>query len=444
MNKTTKTTIFMFSLLDYKAMEEYFEKMASQGWMLEKIGAWTVKFRKTDPQNLIFTVDLFPYLTAFDSPNNTGLKDYHDLCEQSGWHFVTSANKFQIFYANADENPTPIQTDSSVEEKIVRKSVFGIEFLVFLICLPALLFSFGGIFPFDYSKLFTNISILSTVYFPILILPIAIYTGYFFWWFWQAKRNIRQGLSLPRTSLRAARWRGMFLLGVGGLLISFMIIAAIADAINGYRFILLFLLLPASGLVIGIWFKKNVAAKERSRKKNLSIFTALILGSTIFLTVLITGLVLSSGKVFEGITGIESGLPEGYTALKLSDFGIKEPPKVLNFSERASFVVPVNYDYYEITNGKSIRTKYIKAASPGIARYIFDGMLQREGSLLYRTISQATGDDWDDVDQAYYLNDTKSLILLIKDEVVILLDGKIDFSQPEVRKICLDKLNLIR
>ncbi len=143
MSKTTKTTIFMFSLLDYKAMEEYFEIMAAQGWMLDKIGTWTVRFKKINPQNLKFTVDLFPYLTAFDSPHSQDVKNYQELCEQSGWHFVTTANKFQIFYANSDENPIPIQTDSSVEEKIVRQSVFGIEFLVFLICLPALLFSLG-------------------------------------------------------------------------------------------------------------------------------------------------------------------------------------------------------------------------------------------------------------------------------------------------------------
>ena len=439
MSKTTKTTVFMFSVLDYKAMEEYFEIMAAQGWMLEKIGTWTVRFKKTNPQNLKFTVDLFPYLTAFDSPHSRDVKDYQELCEQSGWHFVTSANKFQIFYANADENPTPIQTDSSVEEKVVRKSVFGIEFLVFLICLPALLFSFGALFPFDYSKLFTNISILSTVYFPILLVPISIYTGYFVCWFWKAKKNIRQGLSLPRTSLRAARLRGMFLLVVGGLLISLMITAAIADAINGYHFILFFFLLPFSGVAIGIWFKKNVAAKERSRKRNLTIFTAVVLGSTIFLTVLTTGLVLSSGKVFEGITGMKSGLPEGYTALKLSDFDIEEPPKVSVFSKRSSFVVPINYDYYEITNGESIETSYIQAASPAIASYIFEGMVRREGSLLYRSVIEAPVEAWN-VDQAYYLNDDMTIILLLKDEVVIRLDSKFDFSQPEVRKVCLEKL----
>lgn len=439
MSKTTKTTIFMFSVLDYKAMEEYFEKMAGQGWMLEKIGAWTVRFKKTNPQNLKFTVDLFPYMTAFDSPHNRHVKDYQELCEQSGWHFVTSANKFQIFYANADEKPIPIQTDSSVEEKVVRKSVFGIEFLVFLVCLPALLFSLGTLFPFDYSKLFTNISILTTVYFPILLLPISIYTGYFVLWFWQAKRNIRRGLPLPRTSLRAARWRGMFMLVIGGILISLMITAAIADAINGYRFILFFFLIPFSGVVIGIWFKKNVAAKERSRKKNLTIFTAIVLGSTIFLTVLTIGIVLSSVKVSKGITGMKSGLPEGYTALKLSDFEIEELPKVSNFLKRSSFVVPINYDYYEIINGRSIKTSYIQAASPAIASYIFEGMVRREGSLLYRSVIEAPVEAWD-VDQAYYLNDDMNMILLLKDEVVIRIDGKFDFSLPEVRKVSVEKL----
>ncbi len=151
----------------------------------------------------------------------------------------------------------------------------------------------------------------------------------------------------------------MFLLGVGGLLISLMITAAIVDAINGYRLILFF----------------------------------------------------------------------------FSDFDISDKyPKVSNFSKRSSFLVPLNYDYYEITNGKSIRTSYIQAASQVVASYIFEGMLGREGALLYRSVSEAPTEAWD-VDQAYYLNENKTMILLLKDDVVILLD-----SRANARKICRDKL----
>lgn len=441
MDKTMKTTTFMFSMLDYKAMEEYFEKMAAQGWLLEKISAVTAKFRKTEPQNLTFTVDIFPYISIFDSPNHRNASDYRELCEQSGWHFVTSANKFQIFYAKADENPIPIQTDSVVEEKILRKSVLGTEFFLFLICLPAIMFGLGALFPFDYSRLFTNTSIVATVYYPILLIPILIYTGYYILWFSKAKRNIKRGLPLPRTSLKAARVRGLFLLCVATLLISLMLIAVIADAIGGHTFILYFLFLPITSLAIGIWYKKTVAAKVRSRGKNITIFVVAVLSIMIVFTVFMTGLVASRGRLFESITGMKNELPNGYAALELSDFGLAESPQIISFSKTSSFVVPQSYDYYEISQEGVVRTKYIRAINTNVAEYIFDGMLKREGSLIYRSVNEASADAWN-VDMAYYLNNDKTMVLLLKDNIVIYLDNKLDLSQPDIVEICKDKLIL--
>ncbi|KUO53423.1 MAG: hypothetical protein APF76_09285 [Desulfitibacter sp. BRH_c19] len=440
MNKTKKTTVFMFSILDYKAMEEYFEEMAAQGWMLEKISAVTAKFKKINPKKIKFAVDIFPYMTAFDSPNNRDARDYRELCEASGWHFVTSANKFQIFYANSDENPTPIQTDSIVEEKIIRKSVFNTELLIFLLCLPALLLGFGSLIPFDYSKLFTNISIVSTIYFPILIIPVAIYTGYYLFWFWKARRNIKKGLPLPRTSIRAARLRGTILLSVGVLLIILMFIAVIADIIGGYTFALYAFLLPIPGIAIGIWYKKIVSTKERSRGKNIAIFAVAIFCIWIVFTVFTFGLISSRG-MFDTITGARNELTSGYIALELADFGIEKAPYARNFRKTSSLVVPIKLDYYEASSDGVIRTNYIRAINEKVAVYIFDGMLKREGSLIYRSVSEAPAESWN-ADKAYYLKDNRTMILLLKDEVVIQLDGKFDFSQPEIINVSKDKLKL--
>lgn len=421
-------------------MEEYFEKMAVKGWMIEKIGAFTARFKKIEPKKLKFTVDIFPYITVFDSPNSRNARDYRELCEESGWHFVTSANKFQIFYADADENLTPIQTDSMVEEKIIRKSIFGSEFLAFFLCLPALFFGFGSLFPFDYSKLFTNISIVTTIYFPVLLLPIAVYTGYYILWIWKAKRNIRNGLPLPRTTLKAARIRGIILLGVAAFLILLMLIAVVADVTGGYTLPIFAFLLPMVGILIGIWYKKTISNKERSRGKNIMIFAVTILSIWLIFTVFTIG-ILSSPSAFGGFTGRQNELPDQYIALELTDFGMQEMPHVKNFSKTASFVVPINQDYYEVSSEGAIRTKYIQAINEKIAKYIFDGMLKREGSLIYRLVSEAPADSWN-VDKAYYINNDKTMILLLKDETVLYLNGKFDFSQPDIIKLSRDKLEL--
>jgi hypothetical protein len=262
MGKLTKRTLFMFSLLDYKAMEEYFEQMqmAAQGWMLEKIEVITAKFRKSEPQKLKFSVDIFPYISAFDSHESKSVTEYRELCEASGWRFVTSSNKFQVFYAKTDEDPIPIQTDSVVEEKILRKSIFSSEFLLFLTFFLIFFLSLGSLFPFDYSKLFTNSGIVSTISNPLLILPVALYTGYYLLWFWKAKKNIKRGLSLPQTSLRAAQLRGNLLVFFTALFIFLYLTAIIADALGGYTFALYFLIIPLSGVAVGLWFRNIVLA----------------------------------------------------------------------------------------------------------------------------------------------------------------------------------------
>lgn len=159
--------------------------------MLKSINMLTATFTKAKPQELIFTVDVFPETSVFDSPNHQKAQDYRELCEQSGWHFVTSRDKLQVFYAYPNENPIPIQTDNSVPEKIIRKSILSTEFIVFLIALPAFILQLGGLFSLDYTRLFTNTGIVSVVFFPLATVPVVIYGGYYGYWFWQAKRNAR-------------------------------------------------------------------------------------------------------------------------------------------------------------------------------------------------------------------------------------------------------------
>ena len=54
-----KRVYWGYSILDYKGMEAYFEKMASEGWMLEKIGEiWATFYRET-PKDLQFSIDVF-------------------------------------------------------------------------------------------------------------------------------------------------------------------------------------------------------------------------------------------------------------------------------------------------------------------------------------------------------------------------------------------------
>lgn len=90
MRNKTRRALWGFFSLDYKAMEDYLEEMAKKGWMLEKIGRFTAKFRAIEPQKLKFYVDVFKKGGILTSENNEEIVEYRKLCQESGWTFITS------------------------------------------------------------------------------------------------------------------------------------------------------------------------------------------------------------------------------------------------------------------------------------------------------------------------------------------------------------------
>jgi len=59
MKNKVKWVLWGFFSLDYKAIGEYLEEMASKGWMLERVGRISAKFKDIEPQKLKFYVDVF-------------------------------------------------------------------------------------------------------------------------------------------------------------------------------------------------------------------------------------------------------------------------------------------------------------------------------------------------------------------------------------------------
>jgi cupin superfamily acireductone dioxygenase involved in methionine salvage len=68
-------------------------------------------------------------------------------------------------------------------------------------------------------------------------------------------------------------------------------------------------------------------------------------------------------------------------------------------------------------------------------------MLKREGSLLNREVIEAPASYWG-VERAYYLNNKKTMILLLKDNIVMRLDNEKGFSNEEVVNISKEQLGL--
>ena len=59
-NKDTKRELFIFSTVDYFSLKEHFEDMARKGWLIDKIKYSFAVYKKIEPSDLTFSVDIYP------------------------------------------------------------------------------------------------------------------------------------------------------------------------------------------------------------------------------------------------------------------------------------------------------------------------------------------------------------------------------------------------
>lgn len=117
-----KRVLSKYSFYDRTHIQQYLERMAAEGWMLEKITAFYWQFKSIAPQKLHFSVNYFPPASEFDAEPSEQLLTIRDFCAHAGWEFVTANAQMQI-YCNAQDNPTPIETDALVEVETIHKAM---------------------------------------------------------------------------------------------------------------------------------------------------------------------------------------------------------------------------------------------------------------------------------------------------------------------------------
>lgn len=134
--RKTKYAIVRFSFYDRTGIQNYLESQARKGWMLEKIGAFTWKFRRIEPENIHFAVTYFPGATAYDPYPSFHQEQFGEFCAHAGWLPAASNAQMQIFY-NESDTPVPIETDAMMEVQNIHKAMkksFLPSYIVLLLC----------------------------------------------------------------------------------------------------------------------------------------------------------------------------------------------------------------------------------------------------------------------------------------------------------------------
>lgn len=130
--KKKKKYYFHPSTFSLTETEEFYERKAKKGLILEKRGHYLSRFRKEEPKNLSYRVEIVDdkRLEEGKIPEEQIL-----VYEECGWTHVCGKSQIQIFSADKDTDPPELYTkpEDQIESiKILRKS-FLKEFLTLLV-----------------------------------------------------------------------------------------------------------------------------------------------------------------------------------------------------------------------------------------------------------------------------------------------------------------------
>ena len=120
--RSKKRVIFDFLPYEYKSLEEYLEKMAAKGWILENINGQWLKFNKSEPKKLKYSFDIMNKVSFLDGKNSDESLEYREYCEKVGWKFVCESDRREIYCSELDEDRIEIHTDEIEKFNIMAKA----------------------------------------------------------------------------------------------------------------------------------------------------------------------------------------------------------------------------------------------------------------------------------------------------------------------------------
>lgn len=405
-----------------KALEEYLEEKALEGWMLEDIICGFLIFKKNKPQKCKFAVDIF-------TDNNKD--EYIEYCEAGGWKYLFQHDKFLIFYTE-DKIITPIQTDEEIVLKKVRKSI--LRSLLYNIFLIGLMIS--NLFTGEkngygfFSEISDNGALLVMASLIIIIIGAVIDTVKDGLWYFKSNRAFKLNENINYPSLKSLKVKNVCF-SMYMCILGLMIINLFGDigSNKGHIFLAVFVVMCAVCIsrIINILLKKY--------KKASKVLAVLICVVAIFIS---TNIIVSGRDMINYVRN-ESQTP----IMSISDFiDMKTKTEYLYFDSSKSFLASsytYSYEgYYSGTEavdkvGSEVYFDYeiCKSKYKWIIYKTFETYLKRYKHFEYEEVQD---DNWGAL-TVYKSDKLNGGYLLKYKDRVISVTGSIDFSKKNIKLI---------
>lgn len=336
--KEIKTRYFTFETYECLAVEEYLEMMAKQGWLLDTINRPFFRFKKIEPQNLRFYVDI---------PNvrEDRLGDYIEYCKAAGWRYLDKLDSNFIFYAEDNDKTIDIHTDQNEKFRVVSKmslSNIVLKIILILMCAYWVYMSLFISSPDD--VLASNSSIIIFLAISVGGISSTIKVINFFLWRVKAKRNLSKNEFMPYNNYKQLKRKNIFSnLGAFGM-ITLTILALINENIHNAKALSIFFI---SLVVFGI-FMGGIIYLFNSKKYYKYSNGILILGYSVAFVYIMGAIIsLSLFPTIENFTGVEQ------VKMNIEDFGYKQEKDPFNVHDKSIIAEKLDYSCYGDENSFS-------------------------------------------------------------------------------------------
>lgn len=135
-----KVVALDFFAYEISSLIYYLEEMAKKGWLLESISSMYAKFKKIEPKNIKYTIDIIGKISTYEEIDEESLKEYRDKKESEGWKFLYDYNNMQIFYSEYKNEEFLVTSENQWRVKEIFKNSL---FEVFVRMLPMLFLAFN-------------------------------------------------------------------------------------------------------------------------------------------------------------------------------------------------------------------------------------------------------------------------------------------------------------
>lgn len=348
-----KIKFLYLNLTNYPYIEEYLDKMAKNGYILEKILLQNIFiFKKSNLKNVKYSISPFQYETALNILTPDEVNEFNDACSNIGWTYIEKTSNLFIYYTVLSDLED-IHTDSEVEFNVVYKLVKN-QVKFHYILLPILIFLTWIQLSNIYSSpdIITNsLSQIQSLLIPlasILVVNELIYIRHFL----KLNKN-RQEVNEEIIFLkRNQKFYSFIMKLILFLLAIFIINILFMGVMLGNKFIVFAYIPLLIGSIFGFLYRKFIKVKKSPKKNKL------------FLLLLVL--------VFAGSLSFISSL------LFINDIASDIENKSFEIMDKkASILAPISYMVVDNSYNDFNNIEYAKFISEDLANIFFNRKIKR-------------------------------------------------------------------